>query len=274
MTPTKAALLILVAGALSLSGLAPGIAAATVVFLDNFNDGDISDWALTVTEDSVFGCSAAKCVSAPFSAHMQSLGEGRATGTSPIYSLDLSRNYKVAFSFMVPHADNHWFEVFNNHQTYLVIDDDTNLNCYTSPPSTSYFIKTLNADQWYLIEMQINPAADEYYVYIDGQFQRTCPMWIHDGWEASFRIGDRADGSTDKGEAYWDDFVITQGPVGDLDYDCDVDLADFVIFAEAISGPGQPIVPPADPAADLDGDDDDCDLHDFAIFVANFTGPL
>ena len=36
-------------------------------------------------------------------------------------------------------------------------------------------------------------------------------MWIHSGLETSFRIGDRADGSSDRGEAYWDDFIITQG---------------------------------------------------------------
>ena len=32
-----------------------------------------------------------------------------------------------------------------------------------------------------------------------------------DSLKSDLKIGDRAKGSTDRGEAYWDDFVITQG---------------------------------------------------------------
>ena len=250
---------------------ASALADAHVLFSDSFDDGDISDWTVTTTEDAAFETSSTEYVSAPYSVHMQSTGNGKATGVSPSYTLELSRKYKVSFSLLVPHANNHWFEVFNNHQIYLVIDQDTDLKAYKPSSRTVYPIATLDADEWYLVEIKANPAADTYDVYLDEQFKTTCPMWTHSGWETDFRIGDRADGSTDKGEAYWDDFVITQGPLGDLDYDGDVDLDDFAIFAEALSGPGQPIAPSADPAADLDGDDD-VDLDDFAMFQVQFTG--
>ena len=251
----------------------PTALAGGVIFSEDFDDGDIGDWTVTTTGDAVFEVSALVCVSPPYSVHMRSTGDYMAMGVSPVYGgLNLARKYKVSFRFRIPHDNNHWFEVFNNHQTYLVIDDHTNLKCYESPPPTSYFLATLNAGQWYLVELEVNPAAETYDVFVDGQFTKTCPMWIHGGWETTFQLGDRADGSTDNGEAYWDDIVITQGPPGDLDYDCDVDLDDFTVFAAAMSGPGQPIAPPDDPAADLDLDTD-CDLADFAVFGASFTGP-
>lgn len=141
---------------------------------------------------------------------MASVGEYRAMGVSPVFDPNLAEDYNVSFSFLVPHTNNHWFEVFNNHQTYLVIDGTTDLKCYLGN-FQSRMIKTLNADQWYDIEMKVRPASNDYDVYIDGQLEETCDMWIHSGLEDDFRIGDRADGSSDRGEAYWDDFVITQG---------------------------------------------------------------
>lgn len=67
-------------------------------------------------------------------------------------------------------------------------------------------------------------------------------------------------------------------PLGAVDLDCDVDLADLTLFAECLSGPGDVTIPSeCHPdhfaSADLD-DDDDVDLGDFAGFNANFTGPL
>jgi len=251
----------------------PTAPAGGVILSEDFDDGDISDWTVTTTGDAAFEVSALVCVSPPYSVHMRSTGDHMAKGVSPVYdSLDLLRKYKVSFRFRIPHDNNHWFEVFNNHQTYLVIDDDTNLKCYKSPPSTSYLVATLDVGRWYLIELEVNPAAETYDVYLDSQFTKTCPLWIHGGWETTLQLGDRAEGSTDRGEAYWDDIVITQGPPGDLDYDCDLDLDDFTIFEAAMSGPDRPIAPLGDPAADLDLDTD-CDLDDFAIFAANFTGP-
>lgn len=140
---------------------------------------------------------------------MDSTGDYKAMGLSPPYDVNLSENYHISFSFLIPHIDNHWFEVFNNHQTYLVINGSTELRCYLGN-FVSWHIMNLTQGQWHDIEIKVTSASEEYDVYVDGNLKKTCPFWIHSGFETTFQIGDRATGSTDRGEAYWDDFVITQ----------------------------------------------------------------
>jgi hypothetical protein len=181
---------------------------ADQVFSDDFDDGDISDWTVTATGDATIDVSTDTCASLPYSVHMKSLGNYKAMGVSPTYTLNIAKNYTVSFYFLIPHTDNHWFEVFNNHQIYLVIDSNDDLKCYNG--TTSYMISELTTNQWYPIEIKAHPSSNSYDVYANVAFKRTCSMWIHGGWENSFRIGDRADGSTDKGEAYWDDIYISQ----------------------------------------------------------------
>lgn len=181
---------------------------ADQVFSDDFDDGDISDWTVTTSGNATFDVSTDTSVSSPYSVHMKSLSDYRAMAVSPSYSLDLTDNYTVSFYFRIPHTNNHWFEVFNNHQIYLVIDSNDDLKCYNG---TSYLISELATNQWYNIEIKVHPSLSSYDVYVNGTFERICPMWIHTGLENNFRIGDRADGSADKGEAYWDNFNIRQG---------------------------------------------------------------
>ncbi len=192
-------------------GWGPGICEAgsspKVIFSDDFDDGDISDWTDTATGDASFGVSTAKCVSAPCSVHMQSTGDYKAMGVSPCYDVNLSEDYNVSFHFLLPHTNNHWFEVFNNHQIYVLIDSGTDLKCYLPIQS----VMTLGTNQWYHIEIKAHQSSSNYDVYVDGEYKKTCPFWIHSGHETDFQIGDRAEGSSDRGEAYWDDITITQG---------------------------------------------------------------
>ena len=181
---------------------------ADQVFSEDFDDGDISDWTVTATGDATFDVSTDTSVSSPYSVHMKSLGIYKAMGVSPTYTFNLTRDYTVSFYFLIPHTDNHWFEVFNNHQIYLVIDSNDDLKCYNG--TTSFLISELTTNQWYPIEIKAHPSSSSYEVYVNGTFKRTCTMWIHGGLENNFQIGDRADGSTDKGEAYWDDFCISE----------------------------------------------------------------
>jgi hypothetical protein len=89
MRLTTPALLLAAVGAFG--GQAGAPAAADGVFSNRFDDGDISDWTVTTTKYAVFETSRAECVSAPYSVHMQSTGDGKATGVSPSYTLELSR---------------------------------------------------------------------------------------------------------------------------------------------------------------------------------------
>jgi len=183
-----------------------------VRFSDNFDDGDISDWTITTAGTGIFETSTAKYVSSPFSIHMKSVNKyDQAMGVSPIYDLNLSEDYDVSFHFLVPSKNNHWFEVFNNNQTYLVINNDTQLRWYNGSISNS--IMNFNTDQWYLIEIVVHPFLDTYDIYIDSEFKTTCDIWIHTCFEDTFRVGDRNNDQgvyTDYGEAYWDDFIIRQ----------------------------------------------------------------
>jgi len=185
-------------------------------FIETFDDADISDWTVATTDQGLFEPSQNNSVSPLYSLHMKSTASGKAMGTSPPYALDLTTDYIISFDLLLPHTNNHWFEVFNNHHVYLVIDDPTGLRWYKAGQAAQ-LIMTLQTNRWYHIEIHVHPAQDTYDVFVDGQFKATCPCWPHAGFENTFRIGDRADGSTDRGEAYWDNIIVTQAPDTDGD---------------------------------------------------------
>jgi len=65
--------------------------------------------------------------------------------------------------------------------------------------------------------------------------------------------------------------------LGTIDLDCDVDLDDYALFAQCMSGPDGSMPPACDgddfARADVD-EDSDVDMGDAAVFTVNFTGPL
>ena len=239
------------------------------VFSENF-EGGVADWTITEQGSGSFDTSTAKSVSEPQSFYMDSMGNSKAMAVSPTYDVNLSENYHVSFYFLIPDTDNHWFEVFNNHQTYLIIDSGDDLKCYDG--STSYLIDELSTDAWHHIEIKVYPASEDYDVYVDEEFKKTCSFWIHSGFEDSFQIGDRENTSNDYGKAYWDNFVITQ-PV-DSDGDGIMDPNDNCPY---VANPDQ-----ADRNSDGWGDRCECiaansgsdsghvDLRDFALLALNW----
>jgi len=253
------------------------VKAEASVFSDNFDDGDISDWTVVTDGQGIFETSNAKYWSGPYSVHMKSLNEGdKAMGTSPSYDVNLAENYDVSFRFLIPGTNNHWFEVLNNHQIYLVIDSGDDFKCYDG--STGYLIDELATDQWHFIEIKARPSSNSYNVYVNSQFKKSCSMWIHAGFETDFRIGERNNDQTyyDYGQAYWDDFEITQ-PV-DSDGDGIMDPNDNCPYDY---NPGQ-----ADRNSDGWGDVCECiavninndsghvDLGDFALIALDWQDSI
>jgi len=178
----------------------------TVIFSDDFDDGVMDGWTVIPTGGGSFVASSDEYNSPPYSAYMDSMGTSKAMAVSPSFDPNLSEDYNVSFAFMLPDINNHWFEVFNNHQVYLLIDGETDLKSY-SPTNP---IMTLATDRWYQIEIKVHPSSSNYEVYIDDEFKETIPFWIHGGLETTFQIGDREATSQDYGQAYWDDLIITQ----------------------------------------------------------------
>ncbi len=240
------------------------------IFSDNFDDGDVSDWTITTKGTGSFDASTSKSVSTPYSFYMNSMGDSQAKAVSPIYDVNLSENYHVSFSFLIPDTDNHWFEVFNNRQTYLVIDLGDDLKFYDG--GSGYLIDELSTNTWHNIEIKVYPAAENYDVYVDEEFKKTCQFWVHSDFENSFQIGDRENGSNDYGKAYWDDFVIIQ-PV-DSDGDGIMDPNDNCPY---VANPDQ-----ADRnsdgwgdrcecmAANIDNDSNYVDFKDFALLALDW----
>ncbi len=189
---------------------------ATTRFLDNFDDNSISDWTVSVSGNATIRTTPDYLASPPYSLHINSTGSYRAMGISPAYELNLSEDYIVSFDFIIPNTNNASFEVFNNHQIYLLIDYSTAL-CWYAPPGPSMPIQTLQPGRWYRIAIYAHSLTSTYDVYVEDQLMMTCPFWIHAGFENTFRIGDVYDGSTNKGEAYWDNVRITQDKDSDSD---------------------------------------------------------
>jgi hypothetical protein len=192
----------------------PGLASTS--FFDSFDNNSITDWTVSVSGDATIGTTPAYLASMPFSLHINSTGSYRAMGVSPAYVLDLSKDYVVSFDFIIPNTNNQSFEVFNNHQIYLLIDYSTAL-CWYAAPGPSQPIATLQPNHWYRITIYAHPLTSTYDVYVEGELKMTCPFWIHAGYENTFRIGDVYDGSTNKGEAYWDNITILQSKDSDND---------------------------------------------------------
>jgi hypothetical protein len=71
---------------------------------------------------------------------------------------------------------------------------------------------------------------------------------------------------------YYDDVSLDVRDTADLDFDGDVDLADFGEFQACFNGPNRSPAGPACNDADMDHDGD-VDLADFGIFQACFNGP-
>jgi len=195
--------------------VAPGDAAASTAFSDDFEDGDIGDW--TVVQDGS-GYVAAEQYPGPdwsLNTHSPSGTSSRAQALSPDFEMLDSLDYSVSmeFAFETP---IHWIEVFRNKQVNTVIDncpgDYCTFRCRYD--GVNYIIDSLYAFTTYRLDYEVHPGSSTYDVYVGGVFKRTC------GFDASsipfpqFRIGDAEAGSSNYGVAMYDDFVITQASPG------------------------------------------------------------
>lgn len=145
----------------------------SVVFSEDFNDCDISDWEVHVQNPPAdkFPVDHQTYRAAPCGLMMYSKGEGYAYGLTRELDLDLEEDYQIDFWFMIPDEENHWFLVMDDGYVHVVIDHD---------------------------------------VYVDDALMGTAGLLTTN--LGRLRVGDIHTGSYDHGSGYWDEIVVTQAP--------------------------------------------------------------
>jgi hypothetical protein len=186
-----------------------------VVFSDDFEDGDISDWNLT-TEGS--GEVAAEQYPGPdwsMNINSPSGTSSRAQAVTPVFEMAESLDYDVSFEFAFE-TPIHWMEVFRSIHINTVIDDCPGDYCTfrCRYGGSNYIVDNLYPYTFYHIDYKVHPDSNEYDVYVGGVFKRTCDFDPSTIPFPQFRLGDFESGSANYGMAMYDDFVIAQVAAG------------------------------------------------------------
>jgi hypothetical protein len=186
-----------------------------VVFSDDFEDGEISDWTL-IEEDS--GYVAAEQYPGPdwsLNVHSPSGTSSRAQATSPTFDMADSLDYDISmeFAFETP---IHWIEVVRNKHINTVIDNCPGAYCTfrCRYGGSNYIIDNLYPYASYSLRYEVHPGTEAYDVYVGDVLKRTCEFDYSSIPFPQFRVGDFESGSSNYGVAIYDDFVITQVPAG------------------------------------------------------------
>ncbi|KPL03278.1 MAG: hypothetical protein AMJ73_07490 [candidate division Zixibacteria bacterium SM1_73] len=213
------------------------------IFVDDFNDCDISDWTV-YTSSGTFSTIVSPYVSPPCALFMSSYGGGYAYGTTPTIDLDTTQDFTITTYFRVPSTSNHWFMVLDNNWVHLVIDYDTDLRAWQGSHGGALHLASLNTNQWYHIKVVAHPATSNYDIYLNC-FKAGTANFLRGGDGNMFpylRLGDIHDGATDHGGAYWDDLLVYEQkscPRGDTNGDGVINSADVVYLINYLfkSGP-------------------------------------
>jgi hypothetical protein len=205
-----------------------GLEVRTSLYSEDFNDCNISDWTV-YTSSGTFGTTNTQFVSPPCGLYMSSQGSGYAYGRTPDLTLDTTQDFTVSTYFKVPNSNNHWFWVLDNDWVVLVIDYGTDLKAYQGSHGGSLYLETLNTNQWYHIEAEVHPATSNYKVYVDGVYKGTANFASN--YLRYLRLGEFENGSSNYGDAYWDDLLVSRERyylLGDANGDGVINVTDVV----------------------------------------------
>lgn len=179
--------------------------AGTLIFSDNFNDCDISNWT-TYTSSGTFATTNSQYVSPPCGLYMSSMASGYAYGRTPDLYIDTTQDFTISTYFRLPHDNNHWFWVLSNEWVELVIDYGPELSAYQGTQGPTILLDSLNTNQWYHIKTVVHPATSNYDIYLDGLYKATAKF--PGTYLRYLRLGEFENGSYNFGEGYWDDFLV------------------------------------------------------------------
>ena len=240
------------------------------VFWDDFEDGDISDWA-TVTGGS--GIIAAEVYPGPgwsLNIYSPQATASKAMATSPSFSLGASADYKVTMEFAFE-SPIHWIEVFRNQHINAVIDNQIDVNDWRficRYDSTNYLVMLMNPSTTYQIEFEVYPESNTYDIYVGGIWQRTCDCDPGGPPFPQFRVGDAEPGSSNYGNAFYMEVQVVDICMSAANIDNDsghVDLGDFALVSYnwLQNGPSLP--------GDVNGDET-VDMNDLSILAYYWLG--
>ncbi|MEM0467198.1 MAG: DUF3466 family protein [Candidatus Thermoplasmatota archaeon] len=185
--------------------------APNIVWMDDFNDGDITDWVKTTTGSGIIQVyGGGPPHSPPLCLRMYSPQYPASVAKAEhLLPIDPLQDYHVSFYFRLPSTTNHWFDVFSNpSHTLTVIDQGCDFKYRTG--TTNNLIMTLTPAIWYHIEYFVHPSQNNYDIYIDGVFKTTAAFCGGISNPLTFRIGDFETGSDNYGQGLWDDFAVYQ----------------------------------------------------------------
>jgi hypothetical protein len=231
-----------------------GLEVRTSLYSEDFNDCNISDWTV-YTSSGTFGTTNTQFVSPPCGLYMSSHGSGYAYGRTPDLTLDTTQDFTVSTYFKVPNSNNHWFLVLDNDWVLLVIDYGTDLKAYQGSHGGSLYLATLNTNHWYHIEAEVHPATSNYKVYVDGVYKGTANFASN--YLRYLRLGEFENGSSNYGEGYWDDLLVSRERpylLGDVNGDRVINVSDVIYLINY-----KFLVPPGPAPVPLEAGDANCD---------------
>ena len=139
-----------------------------------------------------------------------------------IYLPDDTKDYKIAFKVNIPQAGHQWFQVLNFGQVYLLLfSGGDNARLKYSTPTGELTIRDLSLDTWYEIDCYVHPGSENYDVFIDGIYSKTCDF-KGSNVRSKILLGDTWY-PQNYGQAYWDYITVWQG-TGPLNPDSDGDM--------------------------------------------------
>ncbi len=182
------------------------------IFLDNFDDGDISDWTISQTGSGVVIVSGTQFVSPPLSLFMNSPQStaSMAQATSRSTTLNGSRSYNVSLMFQITGTPIHFISVFKNNESQIHVDRQDQRNLICRYGNTNKNITLLVPNQWYSVLLRYYPTVREYDVYLNGTNRSRCLYSNESVSLGRFLVGDFENGFSNYGSAFWDDINISQ----------------------------------------------------------------
>jgi len=193
-----------------------------LIFCDDFNDGDLSDWNISTTGNGVLELSNAHYVSADKSLYMHAPGNSKAFARSPKFSFDDDQPYNLSTYFYLPHGNNHWLYIIASGHVRCVIDYGGDVKtCYDG---SSHLVKTLGSGAWYSLRFEAHPSNSTYDVYINGNYCQTAEFDESDSWD-EIQMGDDTEDGSNYGSMYWDDLKLGNITTSTVYYSYNIDIS-------------------------------------------------